>query len=295
MRDPYEVLGINPGASDDEIRKAYKKKALKHHPDKNKDPDSMEKFKEISGAYSALTSRDDKQDFPDIFSMFMGPNGPFAGPGGQGGPFGPNGMFFNMMKPSMATHDIYIDVSLEELYEGLSKTVEYTVDKPTGKMNKVQKSMNFGPMGPMTMTSIEPETIKEKITTVINVPAGYDPSKGPIVISGVIPALNASMKDGNVNVYIRPKEHPVFKRVNSDLHCTLDISLKEALLGFSRTLTYLDQTNLIINSSGIVNYYEPKVLKNYGFKNGSGSLIINFNISFPKELTDEQKISLKDF
>lgn len=50
-RDFYKILGINKGADLDEIKKAYRKMALRYHPDKNKSPSAEEKFKEIAEAY----------------------------------------------------------------------------------------------------------------------------------------------------------------------------------------------------------------------------------------------------
>nr|AAI54233.1 Si:ch211-288g17.3 protein [Danio rerio] len=54
-KDYYSVLGIQKGASDDEIKKAYRKQALKYHPDKNKSAGAEEKFKEIAEAYDVLS------------------------------------------------------------------------------------------------------------------------------------------------------------------------------------------------------------------------------------------------
>ena len=54
-RDYYEVLGVERGASDAELKKAYRRLAMKYHPDRNKAPDAEEKFKEIAEAYAVLS------------------------------------------------------------------------------------------------------------------------------------------------------------------------------------------------------------------------------------------------
>jgi len=54
-KDYYKTLGIPAGSNEDEIKKAYRKMALKFHPDKNKDPNAEEKFKEIAEAYEVLS------------------------------------------------------------------------------------------------------------------------------------------------------------------------------------------------------------------------------------------------
>lgn len=65
-RDYYEVLGVDRNASKDEIKAAYRKLAMQHHPDRNKSPDAEEKFKEISEAYAVL-SDDEKRSYYDQF------------------------------------------------------------------------------------------------------------------------------------------------------------------------------------------------------------------------------------
>lgn len=65
-KDYYKVLGIAKGASEDEIKKAYRKQALRYHPDKNKSPGAEDKFKEIAEAYDVLSDAKKK----DIYDRF---------------------------------------------------------------------------------------------------------------------------------------------------------------------------------------------------------------------------------
>ena len=127
----YDALGVDPSASDSDIKRAYRKLAVQYHPDKNPDPAASEKFKEISKAYEILSDEDKRQVYDkygeegleggagegmnpqDIFRQFFG---------GGGGPFG--GMFGDGMgsrekKGKDVMHAL--PVSLEELYNGKTK------------------------------------------------------------------------------------------------------------------------------------------------------------------------------
>lgn len=82
-RDYYEVLGVSKSADEKDIKKAYRKLAMKYHPDVNKEPDAEEKFKEINEAYEVLSDESKRQAYDRYGFAGVDPN--FAG--GQGNPF----------------------------------------------------------------------------------------------------------------------------------------------------------------------------------------------------------------
>lgn len=65
--DYYKILGVNKNSSYEEIRKNYKELAIKYHPDKNKNPDANEKFKEINEAYKTLSDPNSKAQYDNMF------------------------------------------------------------------------------------------------------------------------------------------------------------------------------------------------------------------------------------
>src|SRR6266850_2511673 len=135
-KDYYKILGVERGASDEDIKKAYRKLARKYHPDVSKEPNAKEHFQEVSEAYETLKDKEKRaafdslgmhrpgQDFrppPDWYQRFGGNAGEKlrlsgkGGPGANGGPAGD--LYLNItLRPHplfrVAGHDLHLEVPI---------------------------------------------------------------------------------------------------------------------------------------------------------------------------------------
>lgn len=132
MKNFYETLGVNETATQEEIKKSYRKLAVEHHPDKGGDEN---KFKEISEAFDTIGDNDKRQQYDNQRSNPFGGGGfnPF---GGGGNPF--EDMFNNMhsqRQPSVPDKVIEVMVGVLESYNGSDKTITYQRKHKCGDCN----------------------------------------------------------------------------------------------------------------------------------------------------------------
>lgn len=150
-RDYYEVLGVSKGASDDELKKAYRKAAVKYHPDRNPgNKEAEEKFKEINEAYQVLSDPDKKAKYDRFGHAGVDPNygGGAGGFNGAGFDFGDLGDIFgdifggfgggaNRRNGPKRGRDVQqvVDVTFEEAAFGCKKKLNVTMAEKCGTCN----------------------------------------------------------------------------------------------------------------------------------------------------------------
>ena len=265
--DYYKILGVNENASQDDIKKAYKKLAMKNHPDRGGD---TKKFQEISQAYDTLS---DNQKRAQYDAQRHGHN-PFAnaahfGPGfhnindifGATFGFGPQGPFggFHQGRRNKDL-SIRIAISLKQSYTGTQ--IEARFNTPTGRAQ----------------------------TVVVDIPPGVmngQVVRYPDLGDDSIPNLPR----GNLNVTVLVEPDPDWERRGNDLITKVKISVLEAMIGCTKTITSLDGFTMPLKLRAGVKHGTEFASGGRGFTDlntgRSGNLIVSVDIEIPA-VTDNQ-------
>jgi DnaJ-class molecular chaperone len=273
--DEYKILGIDKTTNKEEIKRIYRKLALQHHPDKGGD---INKFQEINNAYIKIMKEDN--DIDDILnSLFK--EVPFSNI--SFGLFGGDMMGGIFGKPKGPTVYTTLILTLEELEKGGDFEVEYIRNIKTGNYEQT-KFLN--------KVILTPQTQEKVYKTTIKVPPCY----GDTSIIYVDMAKGDDVLSGDLVVDIVLKKDECIKRVGSslDLKMEVEITLKEALTGFTRNIEVLGK-KLEIQSENIIDPYTEKKIGSYGMDRGDevGDLYIKFRIIFPVVLEPDKKELLK--
>lgn len=295
----YDILGVSNNASHDEIKKAYRRLSLIHHPDKNGNHED-DKFKELNEAYTILSDINTKKNydnrnangnisFDDLNVQHINPNDIFnmlfAGGNGFSNMFNNpssnihilrNGIPINLSQTMQKPIPIIknIDITLEEAYTGCTKCIEIE----RWIRNELGNTKN------------------EKETIYVLISKGVDdneillvPEKGNII---------SDTNKGDIKLFVKIINNTQLKRDCLNLIYYKSLTFKESLCGFSFDLPFINNKILKINNNNgnvICNGYK-KMVPNLGLERDGhkGSLIIEFSVIYPESLTLEQITALND-
>ena len=316
MRDPYEVLGVSKGASEAEIKSAFRKQAKKLHPDANKhDPKAASRFAELNAAYEIVGDEEKRKAFDrgeidaegkPRFQGFEGfgaqPGGGFRqGPGGahfESFNFGPDGFQRTGGGGAGGSRGGGFEDILRDMFGGAARG--------RGAHGAQFEPEDFG--APTTGQDLHasltiglPEAAKGSKARV-HLPTGKDVEvKIPAgILSGQTIRLkgqgwpSATGKAGDALITVNVAPHPLFTPDGSDLRLDLPITLYEAALGGKVRVPTLDgAVELAIppgTNSGRTFRLKGKGLKTKG---GSGDLLATVRIVLPEGSDEEFKELMK--
>jgi DnaJ-class molecular chaperone len=315
----YNILGVSKDASDDEIKKAYRKLALKTHPDKNNGDDTM--FKKINLAYETLSDTNKRYEYDNPNQM---PNfsGSFGGDVFEQIFRGMSGININIngqrqSGPSKRENHLHrVHVSLKDVHTGIFKTLKLKLNKVCFDCRTTCRNCNGNGMtisiqqlGPYVQqiqsrcgicngigiihnnnsgckkcygvgNIVDEEIIK------IEIPSGSESGYRVVFNRLGEQPKNSGEEAGDLIVEVIVNNDPYFVRENDNLIFKTKITLAEIFVGKDIMIPHFDD-NLIINTNmfGIINPNKRYHIKGKGLC-GKGDLIFIFEILYPEKVLD---------
>ena len=289
-RDYYEVLGVSKNASDDEIKKAYRKLAIKYHPDKNPgDKEAEAKFKEINEAHDVLSDKQKRARYDQFGHAGVGGAG-FGGgasgnPFGQGGAFNFNGQTFNFDFGGGSPFD---DILGNIFGFGGARRPRRGADYQTSVTLTFEEAI-FG-----TTEEVEIDGKKTKV----KIPAGIDDGMSIRIHGKGGPAPEGGTERGDLYVRIRVKPHKHLTREGAIILSEEHIDMVDAALGTEIDVETVDGTVTMKVPAGTQSG-TPFKLSGHGVPmradGDRGPHIVTVIVETPKNLSKKQKELLEEF
>lgn len=272
-RDYYEVLGVSKGASESELKSAYRKLALQWHPDRNKDKGAEAKFKEINEAYEVLSNKDKRSKYDQFGHAAFDPSAGFGGFGGgqsyRSGPFTytySTGGGFEDLFGGQGGQGFQDPFNIFESFFG--------GQNPFGGQYRPKPHYSLAIEFMDAVRGVERSFVHEGKSYTVKIPAGADDGT----------RIRYSEFDVSINV----KDHPQFRREGSDIYLLHEIPFTLALLGGETTIPTLDGDLTIKIRPGT----QPSTtirLSGKGVKHlrssARGDFYIKLKVMFPEKLS----------
>lgn len=288
--DYYNILGVNKGASQDDIKKAYKKLARKYHPDLNpNDPDAHRKFQEINEANEVLSDPEKRKKYDqygenwkhaDQFEAQQQQYGQYQNGGFGGG----GGSYWSASDDGSGFSDFF-----ESMFGGRS-------GRSSGGGSHMFRGQDYNASLNLSLADAA-KTHKQVITVNgknlrITVPAGIADGQTIKLKGQGGPGVNGGPA-GDLYITFAITDDGRFKRVGDDLYVTVPLNMYTAILGGEQIVETMDSKVKLKVSPGTQNNTKVR-LKGKGFpiykKEGQfGDLIVTYTIEIPTNLTDKQK------
>ena len=278
-KDFYELLGVSKNATKDEIKSAYRKSALKFHPDKNKAPDAEEKFKEINEAYEVLSNDQKKSAYDQYGHAAFDPSS-----GGFGGHTytqqnGPNFTYTQSGNPfSGADFDFGGFSNPFDIFE------QFFGGSFSGQQNRGKRLETYK----ISLSFLEAANGCQKEVSIagrkkaLKIPAGVDDGQ--------------KIRFSEFILYIDVQPDKIFKREGNDVFVNVNIKLNQAIFGDTIEVPTLDESLKIRIKPGT----QPNTLvrlRGQGIKDingyGQGDFYIRLFVEIPTKLNSRQKDLLK--
>jgi curved DNA-binding protein len=295
-RDFYEVLGVSRSASEDELKKAYRKLAAKYHPDRNPgDKEAENKFKEVSAAFEILSDPTKRKQY-DTYGH-AGPPGPGGFPGGGGGGFPGGGFHAHSGEDAEAAEELFRTIfgggpagggfEFNEMFGGGGRRTggrgrgrTHRTPSPQDVESDVTVPFLVAANGGSISISVGGRTIDVKI------PVGIEDGKKLRV-----PASATGSADVYLRIHVQP--HAYFKRDGMDILLEVPISVSEAVLGTKVDVPIVTGDHLTVKIPAGTSGGSRLRLRGKGIKGGDQYLV--FKIISPTNISERSKELMEEF
>ena len=297
-KDYYKILGVEKTATQDEIKKAYRKLAMKHHPDRNAGKKSSEeKFKEITEANEVLSDPDKRKKYDTLGSNWN----QYQHTGGQGFDDFSSRFGGGRRRPGSGStyeysgniNDIFGNAGggfsdfFESFFGGSGEGFSGQTQQQKTAID-VEANMNVTLedvfVGSEKQISVEGKKLKIKIN-----PGTKDGQK--LRLKGLGRSKTADGTKGDLYLNIHILQHPFYEIKETDLYYNLDVDLYTAVLGGKENIRTLDGKTISINIPEGTESEKILRLKGLGLNNENirGDLFVNIHVTIPKDLNKEEK------